>query len=246
MFLQEFVWTVPRRTWLRVTDAKRGERCFGVVAECVINNFLLQGAHTPDNSRLFACKTTLAFGRAVFQYVFCSPDWSISALLAILDVMPISSHLESCACKNLNQFFCCRKLLIKAIWAVNALERLFSLMAFMETHQQHMKQSREWSPCFPKRSWADQGSHGPSGASRMSLEMLNRGLNHRSFVRKACRCHTLHQVVRLQLEWKTAGLYISPDAFERPDRKKHCRMTTDLGWTCTHTHKNHIRNRSTF
>ncbi len=150
--------------------------------------------------------------------------------------MPISSHLESCACKNLNQFFCCRKLLIKAIWPVNALERLFSLMAFMETHQQHMKQSREWSPCFPKRSWADQGSHGPPGASRMSLEMLNRGLNHRSFVRKACRCHTLHQVVRLQLEWKTAGLYISPDAFERPDHKKHCRMTTDLGWTCTRTH----------
>ncbi len=186
-----------------------------------------------------------AFGRGVFQYVFCSPGWSLSALLAILDYMPISFHLESCTCKNLNQFFCCRKLLIKAIWAVNALKRLFSLMAFMETHQQHMKQSREWSLCFPKRSRADQGSHGPSGASRMSLEMLNRGLNHRSFVRKACPCHTLHQVVRLQLQWKTAALYISPDAFERPDHKKHCRMTTDLGWTCTHT-KNYIRNWSIF
>lgn len=123
---------------------------------------------------------------------------------------------------------------IKAIWTVNTLERLFSLMGFMETYQQHMIQSREWSPCIPKRSPAHQGSAGVSGVA-MSLEMLNRSLNHRSFVREACPRHTLHQVVRLQLEWKTAILYISPDAFELPDHKTHCSPTTDPGWTCTHT-----------
>lgn len=125
---------------------------------------------------------------------------------------------------------------IKAIWAVNTLESYFSLMGFMETHQQHMIQSREWSPCIPKHNHADQGSAGASGAATMSLEMLNRGLNHRSFVREACPGRTLHQEVRLQLEWKTAALYISPDAFELPDHKTHCRPTTDPGWTCTHTH----------
>lgn len=130
---------------------------------------------------------------------------------------------------------------IKAVWAVNTLESCFSLMGFMETHQQHMIQSREWSPCIPKRTHADQGSAGASEAATTSLEMLNRCLNHSSFVREACPGHTLHQEVRLQLEWKTAALYISPDASELPNHKTHCRPTTDPGWTCTHTHTNTLR-----